>query len=267
MFGVRVSVSGMVGLVAISCFALACLINASALVAGLVHLLFFALLATAPLGVVYRRRERRAFWLGFSVWGWSFLAITSLPNAFALFEVAVIKPVLTWAYPRVVSEWRRWPNQRLQKVEVPIAFLAEGERFEDLGTLVDLRENGTEKPNAILEAIEVVDARVAGNRWIEESRTNIPSAARLTVLIDAGQAKELERVTARARKLRVIRHKTGLSTVLRGPLSVDRGSFDQVGHALAGLLVGLAGAALGRMFYQSRNSEVTYGTRPMGNPH
>ena len=35
-------------------------------------LLTLGLLAVAVLGVVYRREERRAWWLGFALFGWGF---------------------------------------------------------------------------------------------------------------------------------------------------------------------------------------------------
>ena len=45
--------------------------------AGAVLLLTLGAFALAVLAVVYRRGERRAFWLGFALFGWGYMALTA----------------------------------------------------------------------------------------------------------------------------------------------------------------------------------------------
>jgi hypothetical protein len=60
-------------------FGLAALRNASPTWAGTMLLLTLGLLAVAVLGVIYRRDERRAWWLGFALFGWGFAALALAP--------------------------------------------------------------------------------------------------------------------------------------------------------------------------------------------
>src|SRR5262249_25141423 len=50
---------------------------ASEPVAGILLLLTFGILCLAILGVVYRRGSRRAFWLGFALFGWVYMGLAS----------------------------------------------------------------------------------------------------------------------------------------------------------------------------------------------
>src|SRR4051794_39617553 len=54
-----------------------CLMLASDVLAGVVLLVTFMGLAVSVLGVVYRRGEARASWLGFILLGWGYLGLAS----------------------------------------------------------------------------------------------------------------------------------------------------------------------------------------------
>jgi hypothetical protein len=73
----RISILGLTASVLFISVAFVCLSFASELVAGLVLLPTLAILAMAILGVVYRRGNARAFWLGFALLGWGYMVLAS----------------------------------------------------------------------------------------------------------------------------------------------------------------------------------------------
>lgn len=75
----RLSFLGLMVIVSLVTVAFAALRNASPAWAGSILLLTLGLLAVAVLGVIYRREERRAYWLGFALFGWGFAALTLSP--------------------------------------------------------------------------------------------------------------------------------------------------------------------------------------------
>jgi hypothetical protein len=75
MTHLRISVAGMMIVLIVLAFALASLRFPSDAAAAVVLLATQALLAFAILAVVYRTGERRAFWLGFALFGWGYMAL------------------------------------------------------------------------------------------------------------------------------------------------------------------------------------------------
>lgn len=75
----RVTVAGLMGLVVVLGAGLAALKNASELWALAVRLFVLGLLATAILGALYRRGARRAWWVGFALFGWGYEAMECAP--------------------------------------------------------------------------------------------------------------------------------------------------------------------------------------------
>jgi hypothetical protein len=71
----RMSLAGLMVLV----LGIAALRDASETWAGIVHLLTLGLLGVSILGVVYRSGGRRAWWLGFGLFGWGYAALTLAP--------------------------------------------------------------------------------------------------------------------------------------------------------------------------------------------
>jgi hypothetical protein len=72
---IRFSIGGLMGIVLIAAISLAALRNANAIWAGVMLLLTCAVLGMAILGVVCRRQAQRAWWLGFALFGWGYLAL------------------------------------------------------------------------------------------------------------------------------------------------------------------------------------------------
>jgi hypothetical protein len=72
----RISIAGMMILLVALGLALACLRFPSEGAAAAVLLVTQVILAVAVLAVVYRTQERRAFWLGFALFGWGYMALT-----------------------------------------------------------------------------------------------------------------------------------------------------------------------------------------------
>src|SRR5215472_6795913 len=76
MAHLRISLAGMMILLLGLGLALASFRFPSEAVAAAVVLMTQAILAFAILAVVYRAGERRAFWLGFALFGWAYMALT-----------------------------------------------------------------------------------------------------------------------------------------------------------------------------------------------
>ena len=91
----RLSVAGLIGVVLIAALGLAAIRNASELWAAAVVTLAAMLLGVGVLGCIFRRGEKRAFWVGFTLFG-----VGSLFVAIALEQIeispvrkAIVKPL------------------------------------------------------------------------------------------------------------------------------------------------------------------------------
>ena len=74
----RFSIAGLMGVVVVSAVGLAAWRNADETWAGVMMLLTCGVLALAVVGAFYREGARRAWWLGFSVFGWGYMALWTL---------------------------------------------------------------------------------------------------------------------------------------------------------------------------------------------
>ncbi len=72
---IRFSIAGLMGIVLVAAIGLAALRNASETWAGVMLLLTCGALALAVVGVVCRAEAERAWWLGFALFGWGYLAL------------------------------------------------------------------------------------------------------------------------------------------------------------------------------------------------
>jgi len=90
---IRFSIAGLMGIVLAAAIGLAALRNASETWAGVMLLLTSGVLALAVVGVVCRAEAERAWWLGFALFGWGYLALAfwSLNN-----DRAPKLPTLVW---------------------------------------------------------------------------------------------------------------------------------------------------------------------------
>lgn len=75
----RFSIAGLMGLVVVVAVGVAALRSGSEDWAGIVLTLTLGLLGAAVLGAIYRTGPRRAFWVGFALFGWGYLALTYAP--------------------------------------------------------------------------------------------------------------------------------------------------------------------------------------------
>jgi hypothetical protein len=72
---IRFSIAGLMGIVLVASVGLAAWRNANETWAGAMGLLTLGILALAVVGAIYREGARRAWWLGFSVFGWGYMAL------------------------------------------------------------------------------------------------------------------------------------------------------------------------------------------------
>jgi len=75
----RFSIAGLMGMVLVVAVGVAALRSGSEDWAGIVSALTLGLLGVALLGVLFRQGPRRAFWSGFALFGWGYLALTMAP--------------------------------------------------------------------------------------------------------------------------------------------------------------------------------------------
>lgn len=75
----RISLAGLMALVVVVGVGIAALRAASETWAGIMLLLTLGLLGVSVLGVMYRREARRAWWVGFALFGWGYAALTLAP--------------------------------------------------------------------------------------------------------------------------------------------------------------------------------------------
>ncbi len=94
---IRFSIAGLMGAVLTTALGLAALRSASETWAGVALLVTFAILGLAVVGVVSRAADERAWWLGFAVFGWGYLALAlwSPPGATKLPTLTGLEAVWT----------------------------------------------------------------------------------------------------------------------------------------------------------------------------
>jgi hypothetical protein len=84
MNGLRFSIANLLAAVAVVGGSLAALNSSSSVKAGVLVIATLGVLLAAVLGVVYRRGEARAAWLGAAIFGWGYFAVVfspALPDA------------------------------------------------------------------------------------------------------------------------------------------------------------------------------------------
>lgn len=234
----RISILGLAGLIAFVALALTCLLHASAPWASVVHVAYFATLATAPLGAIYLRREKRAFYLGFAIWAWIYLFVSLLDDE------SVSDDFLDWAYGAVIPAGRQATEQRLQQIDLPRVSLDDGQTLEQLSDLVDIRD----KDGLIAEGVQVSSKQRAG-----------PSNVRLVLHVDAVTAGRLADATLVGTNLTVSNHRPLPFAILITSPPVSLTAFKGVGHAILGILAGLVGGMVGWRFYAIREAEAVSG--------
>src|SRR3954447_14795113 len=96
----RLSLQVMMACILVLALAIAALRSPSDSWVGVMYSMPPALLMTAVLGVVYRRGSRRAFWLGFALFGWAYWLLSFGPwfDTWAAPHLVLTRPVKQLSY-------------------------------------------------------------------------------------------------------------------------------------------------------------------------
>jgi hypothetical protein len=109
----RFSIAGLMGAVLVAAVGLAALKNATETWAGAMLLLTCGTLALAVVGAIYRKGVQRAWWLGFSLFGWGYLVLLRCCHEYSLpiLPTRIVLEILgPWmSAPRYVNYWGNGP--------------------------------------------------------------------------------------------------------------------------------------------------------------
>ena len=246
----RLSIARLLGVVGLFALGLFCLLNASTPLVGVVFSVFLFALSVAPIAVVYRRGERRAFWLGAAICGW-FYTILSFGPWFSdsIAPMLITTKMLKWAHPVMIPEAYRFPRVQ-PRLGFPINNPIHGEDVDAetirQGALdVLVQEVGKDRPSPLVENVEVAGSIGRGVK-----------ISQVTIMVDSSQIARLEQVGAGNAKFVIRRHVAGmvssLATLWSSPL-VQVNDFERVGHVLCGIACALVGGWVGRYFYFTRD--------------
>ncbi len=106
------SIRGLLWAITVLAVGMAALLNANALWQGLAWGLALYALTAAILLVVYRRAEQRAFWLGFAVFGWSYLLLFLTSQAPAQSQFWIRSDPLRY-YSLLATQLAEWSHANL----------------------------------------------------------------------------------------------------------------------------------------------------------
>lgn len=245
MGGFRVSVGGLLGLIAFSGLTLACLRYPAAPWAGILRLAYFAALVTAPMAAAAGRDERRMFWLGFALWGWGYLAYLSIPLATGSGERLATGRLLAAAYPLMTAPAPKTSD--LATIETDILMDQDLPSAEVNGR-VDIQIRGSDP-----RLVEGVVVRVLLMRSQRPAPGLLEARAYLTLEKErASDLMPLLQAAGENKQLLLIPRRPGFFERLAAAPQADPDSFNDVGHAAFGLLAGFIGGAVGLGFHARR---------------
>jgi hypothetical protein len=243
----RFSLRGLLGAIGLLAVGLACLMFASSPWADISVSITLGALTVALIGVAYRRGDRRAFWVGFAVCGWAYMALSSGSWFASDFRYHLVTTrLLRWAYPWLIPEARQPANAGAAQPSFNVANpeLEEGLATVGLHGPVDVLTKGDSKtpPSLVVEGVEVGGSSKsgAGVRWV-------------TLRVDADQFARLAEVPAGQAKFVLRRHLPGPLAAIRSNPPVQEGDFLRVGHSLFALLCACVGGMVGRYFHATRD--------------
>jgi hypothetical protein len=252
----HVSVAGAMKFIVVMATGLAALLLASETWAGVIFMLTLAVLGTAILATFYRAGERRAFWAGFTLFGWGYTALILGSARDDLVTSSVLdglKPYLTvpgYRAPDASSFAQRFlaPDQRTRmiyaKLEEPIS--TEFLNPTPLEDILKYIKNATTGPHDSGIPIYVDPRGIA----------NAGETLQSTVTLD------LEGIPLRT-TLKLMLEQLGLTYFVRdGMLTITAPSlvpasvepFQQIGHCYWALLAGLIGGMIGRRLCATRET-------------
>lgn len=263
----RISIAGLMAVVLIVSIGVAALRSATEEWAGLVTLVTLGALASAVLGVIYRRGGRRAYWLGFTLFGRGYMLWASgfwwseadpRPKMFTTMFLErtyrVLQPEHVGPQPSLFEPAFRAFGSRdaliWDALERPIPMrFPKPTPFEEVLKYIKKASQSPALPDGLPIYVDP-----AG---LQESEQTLGS----TVTLD------LEGVPLRI-SLQHLLKQLDLTYIIKDGLlnltsmkSEDhdywKTPFLQIGHSLFGLLAALCGAVAGRRFYATRDREPT----------
>jgi hypothetical protein len=223
----RTSIASIMVLILFLAVASAALRSASETWDGILLVVVLGMLAVSVLGVVYRRGNQRAGWLGFALFGWGYLTLASGPwfatevqprlpttqllaylyrlAAEPLTKPAIARSLLSWQYQAQAATLDR--AEHLRKLSLDLTGQLP-DPAEVASYMNDKSPNADDK--AIARLLESAEERAAWNRrWIRAA--------------------------------------------LLGQGALNLAHLQHVGHSLFVLLAGLVGALVARWFHASRH--------------
>jgi hypothetical protein len=244
----RFSLASLVAAIGLCGVGMACLMFASTPWAGMVPSITLAILILAPLRIIYRRGERRAFWTGAALCGWSYMILSSGPwFVDAVRPRLVTSRLLQWSYPWMVPAARLATNPRLmlRPFVIPLSSLDGGPPIGELyGSRVDVWVKGDDEANP---SLLVEDALAVSNY---SSGMNV--ILKPALMTDADQFAKLTRAEAHSKRFTLEPHRPGPFDSLWSSPLVSLRDFEDVGHPLFGLLCAWIGGMAGRYAFATR---------------
>jgi hypothetical protein len=265
----NVTILGAMTLVLASSLGLAALRFATATTSGAVFLASVAILAFGILAAIYRRGARRAFWVGFSLFGWGYLMLASgawwdraadrpdlvttrwLDRLFPAIHVGQLRESLPTLFAGPPREINSRDGAILEKLNEPISMPFPTET--PLEFVIRYIKTATDSPE------------LPGGIPIHISQQGLAEAGSA---IDAPVALDLEGIPLRT-SLGMLLDQVGLRyTVGNGLLMItargreesDLNSFRRVGHSLIALLAACLGGVAGRFLHATGGETPRLGT-------
>ena len=242
----RLTIAEILGTIGCCAVGFAGLMYASSPWAGLAFSITLGSLTLGWIAIIYRRSERRAFWIGFMICGWSYVIFTYTPWISDIVGSQLVTTrLLRWAYPILVPEAHRpatSPNAN-QSLLVPLPELGEGIDSEMTGVgLIDVlaKGKGKEPPLPLAEGISFGTAR--HGRKIEG----------LYLQVNPVQFARVSLAKADGVKLVLQRHSPSPFAGVWSSPPTQIEDYLRVGHAFFGLLGALAGGVVGKYLHATR---------------
>jgi hypothetical protein len=248
----RFSIADLLFAVGLCAVSMACLVYASTPWAAAVLSIALAALVLSLIGIIYRRGERRAFWVGFAICGWAYITLSSGPwfDSSLRYQLATSR-LLEWAYPLLIPLARQAENRNYvsRPFVVPPASLEGGLTVGDLsGMRVDVfvQSASAKSPSLLVEDVPTAGESAPGPSEHSVSRTNL--------MVDRDQFERLTQAKAQSQKfiLRPVSPRP-LEPLWSSP-PVHHSEFQTVGHALFSLLFAWIGSITSRYFYATHDT-------------
>jgi hypothetical protein len=240
---VRITIGRLMAGMALGSFGLACLMYASSPWARCTLSLALGILTLAILGAILRRGERRAYWIGFALCGWTYLILVDGPwFSTSISHRLVTTELLQWAYPLLVPEMRRPEGFAacFQRVSIPMPALGKGLTTANLGSRkIDVgARKGDGTRSLLAEGAEIVAYQNPGNTVTE-----------VTIEVAGPEYDSLMEALATQATFILEIHEPGPFSGLRSSPPVRTYDLQAVGHPLFALLFGWLGSFAGRFFF------------------